>query len=70
MTDAQVEKIIKTNMSFQMNIPGILTDFEEALRKPWVGLTPEECNFLAELQSASPTAIVRLTEAKLREKNT
>ena len=38
--------------------------------KPWVGLTPEECKFLAELQNASPTAIVRLTEAKLREKNT
>lgn len=38
--------------------------------KPWVGLTQGECEFLAELQSASPTAIVRLTEAKLREKNT
>ncbi len=37
--------------------------------KPWVGLTQEECEFLAELPNVSPTALVRVTEIKLREKN-
>lgn len=30
LTDEQVEKIIKSNMSLQMNLAGIRQDFEEA----------------------------------------
>lgn len=62
MTDEQVEKIIKANMSLQMNIPGIRADFEEALRKPWVGLTDEdliECERLAAIRHRKHMGSIR-----------
>ena len=34
MTDEDIEKIIKRNMTLQMNLAGIRADFEEALEQP------------------------------------
>ncbi len=39
MTDEEVEKIIRSNMNLQMNLAGIRADFEEKLKRTWVGLT-------------------------------
>jgi hypothetical protein len=63
MTDEQVEKIIKSNMMLQMNLAGIRADFEEALNRPWVGLTDEE-------REVATGWSVEHIEAKLKEKNT
>lgn len=71
MTDEDVEKIIKRNMNLQMNLAGIRADFEEALQKPWVGLTNEEINNFAagcHLGKSVQGAIYE-AEAKLKEKN-
>ena len=70
MTDEQVEKIIKANMSLQMNIPGIRANFEEALRKPWVGLTRDErMSIINRLIGQDWVYALDAIEAKLKEKN-
>lgn len=77
MTDEEIEKIIKRNMSLQMNLAGVRADFEEALRKPFIGLTDEEIAKVVSLAGFAPdwveahiaTQIVRVLEAKLKEKN-
>ena len=72
MTDEQVEKIIRSNMMLQMNLAGIRADFEEALNRPWVGLTDEE---IASVEYNNHPldgirSFARAIEAKLKEKNT
>jgi hypothetical protein len=69
MKDEEVEKIIRSNMSLQMNLAGIRTDFEEKLQPTWVGLTDEERNTIGR-HHAYVDNIIRATEAKLKEKNT
>ena len=72
MTDEQVEKIIKSNMMLQMNLAGIRADFEEALQRTWVGLTPEEEEeIITKAHSGAGWRFyIREAEAKLKEKNT
>ena len=76
---AEIPQSITCPFCESQHVPGWLHDYNmDRMKKPananagkpWVGLTPEECKFLAELPNVSPTALVRLTEAKLREKNT
>lgn len=72
MTDEQVEKIIKSNMMLQMNLAGIRADFEEALKRKWVGLTIDEREQIQqECFGKVPhhVAFAHAIEAKLKEKN-
>jgi len=70
MTDEQVEKIIRANMGFQMNMSGIRRDFEEHLQKPWVGLTKKEKkSFSSMLDEKSDEEVFTAIENKLKEKN-
>ena len=72
MTDEEVEKIIKRNMNLQMNLAGIRADFEEATRRAWVELSPEEVLEVANTE-LSPKSFARgaaWANAKLKEKNT
>lgn len=71
MTDEEVEKIIKRNMSLQMNLAGIRADFEEASQRTWVGLTDEEIDKTSETQVwDARRSYARAIEAKLKELNT
>lgn len=67
MTDEEVEKIIRSNMNLQMNLAGIRADFEEKLKRTWVGLTDDEYAELAEEFGPFP---INQIAAKLKEKNT
>ena len=72
MTDEEVEKIIKSNMNLQMNLPGIRADFEEKLQRTWVGLTGgeiDEC-FAITPDQYLPWQIYQRIEKRLKEKNT
>lgn len=69
MTHDEVEKIIKQNMNLQMNLAGIRADFEEALQRPWVGLTDEDWDYLNK-SCGSIRSAVKTAEALLKEKNT
>lgn len=70
MTDDQVEKIIRANMGFQMNMSGIRRDFEEHLQKPWVGLTKKERkSFSLMLDEKSDEEVFTAIENKLKERN-
>jgi hypothetical protein len=44
MTDEQVEKIIRANMGFQMNMSGIRRDFEEHLKNLGLDLQKKRKN--------------------------
>ncbi len=71
MTDEDVEKIIKQNMNLQMNLAGIRADFEEALQRPWVGLTDDEMwNAYTGGSDIINLDYAKAIEAKLKEKNT
>lgn len=77
MTNDEVEKIIRSNMSLQMDLAGIRADFEEKLQRPWVGLTDEEVDqfeiWYDEEEErkgwVEPKLIAQYFEAKLKEKN-
>jgi hypothetical protein len=70
MTDDDVEKIIKRNINFQMNLAGIRADFEEAQQRTWVGLTDDEMqDCLNGLPTQTIDVYARRIEAKLKEKN-
>ena len=70
MTDEEVEKIIKQNMSLQMNLAGIRADFEEAQQRTWVELTDDEqISLLKESDGKTRHWLVWQVEAKLKQKN-
>ena len=71
MTDEDIEKIIKRHMSLQMNLAGMRADFEETLRKPFVGLTDDEILEAAGIDGADTWLFktAYAIEAKLRERN-
>ena len=66
MTDEEVEKIIRSNMNLQMNLAGIRVDFEEKLKRTWVGLTDVD---IQQMGLKNYIKVVRETEAKLKELN-
>jgi len=74
MTDEEVEKIIRSNMNLQMNLAGIRVDFEEKLKRTWVGLTDDEIVLIVAECAAShqhtDIHFAKAIEAKLKEKNT
>jgi len=72
MTDEQVEKIIKSNMMFQMNLAGIKADFEKSLNRPWVGLTDKEIDYLVETEDwfNDPSEFAKIIQNKLKVLNT
>lgn len=73
MTDEDIEKIIKANMSLQMNLAGIRQDFEEKTKREWVDLTEDEVTEIIEKfypRSYGMDAVVIAAQTKLRNKNT
>jgi hypothetical protein len=70
MTDEEVEKIIKQNMSLTINLAGIRADFEAAQQRTWIGLTNEEVkDALRKVMHSDTNGVVRAIEAKLKAKN-
>lgn len=79
MTDDDVERIIKRNLSLQMNLAGIRADFKEAQPKgAWVGLTDEDRQAAFEsmpdmlegfLKKWGWLHFSKAIEAKLKQKN-
>lgn len=71
MTDKEVEDIIRSNMSLQMNLTGIRQDFEKRLQRTWVGLTDKDKSlFSSWLDHRTDAEVFAAIEAKLKEKNT
>lgn len=69
MTDEDIEKIIKSNMSLQMNLAGIRQDFEEKTKREWVGLDIDERAACYEKSGGNLSKFADAIEIKLRSKN-